>query len=623
MKSERFERPLRRTSLRIAQALLCALVLAIISGTLLWSQPANAAPRATFYGVPLSSIIAATGTDTSTAAAVTATDTPVAPTETPTPAPPTVTPTSVPSATATPGSTSVLDVKAAASAAGWPQSYSNWCGIATVSLVANYLGHSVSQQAVYNMLADPANQSMWSFPPQSSTYWGPYVPANISGDFGTDPRALAEGMTLATGRLYHAKVDTSGARDTTYHIVHDMLVSRQPISVFVDHGMHSVIVSGVEATGDPLNDPSTITAIHVWDPGGGIRNVGIQAGLEEVVQISTWLSGTIAWSGSSYLKDPYAANVYSGHALDPDPAVGPYAYVSSQVNHLWIGHNVYISPLASADSANLSPDWELNQYGTLIAGLPNNGNWPNLPDGYTGASVPMPSNPPPPPPPVKPPVIAPKQKPLPPPRPTPTPRATATATALPTATTAPTAVPTATHQPKPACVGLSCGIAAVQKDTGLLAITLLLLLMTVMWFPAAIIVARVRASRFEMTKEEMLAALASDDVSPDVVDPFGEQPTGQIDGTLAESSDASLAAAPADALSDLANDIPGGAGMGDHFPTPLNGTHEEATREAANDVAGDTPDDEQPTAPREVLADVESSDAASSEEGDGSSGSEA
>src|SRR6185437_7901809 len=104
---------------------------------------------------------------------------------------------------------------------------------------------------------------------------------------------------------------------------------RQPISVFVDHGQHSVIVSGVEATDDPIKNPGSITAIHVWDPGGGVNHVGIQPHLEEVVPISAWLSGVISWSGSDYFKYPYAANVYQGKALDPDPAVGPYAYVPS------------------------------------------------------------------------------------------------------------------------------------------------------------------------------------------------------------------------------------------------------------------------------------------------------
>ncbi|HKT36877.1 MAG TPA: hypothetical protein VJR48_00810, partial [Ktedonobacterales bacterium] len=175
-------------------------------------------------------------------------------------------------------------------------------------------------------------------------------------------------------------------------------------------------------------------------------------------------------------------------------------------NHLWIGHYVYISPMASGDTANLSPDWELNQNGTLIAGLPG-GTWSTLPDGYTGSSAPMPSNPPPPPPPVKPPVIAPKKAALPPPRPTPTPKATSTATALPTATSLPTALPTATARPQAVCAPLNCALTAVQSDLGLLMVSLLLLLLTVMWFPAAVFVARVRTVRRQWSKEAMLQTL--------------------------------------------------------------------------------------------------------------------
>jgi len=492
---------------RLALALFCALALTSIAGSLLWSLPVNAAAApTTFYGVSDSRVHANSLVDTPTS-----TDTP-APTPTDTPAP---TATNTPAPTATPNNPYALNVAGAASAAGWPQKSSNWCGIATVGLIASYLGNTVSQSAIYNMLNSQQNESMWGYPPPSSSYWGPYLAANISGDFGTDPRSLAEGLTLTTGRIYHVKVGLGGAWDTTVHIVRDLLVSRQPISIIVDHGMHSVIVSGVEATGDPLSNPNSITAIHVWDPGGGIivngNYVGIQAAMEVVVPKSQWLSGTIPWSGSSYFKYPYAANVYSGKALDPDPAVGPYAYVPSQVNHLWIGHYVYISPLAASDSAGLSPDWELNQSGVLIAGLPG-GTWPNLPDGYTGSSIPMPSNPPPPPPPVKPPVIAPKKAALPPPRPTPTPRATATSTALPTATSLPTAAPTATARPT-VCAPLNCALSAVQRDTGLLVISLLLLLLTAVWFPAAILVARVRAVQMQWSKEKMLQALEANDLA--------------------------------------------------------------------------------------------------------------
>ena len=544
----------RVASHRLAVALFCALALFFIAGSLLWSLPVNAAATpGDFYGVD-SRVFANALADTPTS-----TDTP-APTPTDTPAPTaTNTPAATATATATPSNPYALNVTGAASAAGWPQRYSNWCGIATVALVANYLGNGVSQSAIYSMLNSQQNESMWGYPPQSSSYYGPYLAADISGDFGTDPRSLAEGMTLATGRLYHVKVGLGGAWDTTIHIVDDLLISRQPISVFVDHGMHSVIVSGVDATGDPLANPNNITAIHVWDPGGGVNSVGIQVKQEMVVKKSDWLSGTISWSGASYFKYPYAANVFGGKALDPDPAVGPYAYVPSQVNHLWVGHNVYISPLASGDAAGLSPDWELNQNGVLIAGLPG-GTWPNLPDGYTGSSIPMPSNPPPPPPPVKPPVIAPKKAALPPPRPTPTPRATATSTALPTATSLPTAAPTATARPA-VCAPLNCAMSAMQSDAGLLVISLLLLLMTAVWFPAAILVARARAARMQWSKEKMLQQLAASDLAASDAPTLAELlandaapddlPTAPLEAIPAGTGDVS-----SDAPADVANVMP-------------------------------------------------------------------
>lgn len=549
-------RTLRPPTRRISQALLSALALALLSVALLRSQSVDAAARTTYYGISVGSTAASAQIDTPTD---TPTDTATpTPTDTPT-ATPTNTPTPVPTATATPSGPPphVLDVSAAATQAGWPQQFSNWCGIATVALIADYInpGSPVSQSAIVSMLNNPANQSIWSYPPPSSSYWGPYVPTNISGDFGTDPRSLAEGLTLATGRLYHAKVDTSGAWDTTVHIVHDLLVSRQPISVFVDHGQHSVIVSGVEATGDPLTNPKSITAIHVWDPGGGVNHVGIQAQIHVVVPIATWLSGVIAWSGSDYFKFPYAANVYQGKALDPDPAVGPYAYQTSGYNHLWVGQYVYLSPLASGETANLSSDWELNQYGTLIAGLPG-GTWPNLPDGYTGSSVPMPTNPPPPPPPVQPPKPAPKLPPPPPPRPTPTARPTLTATPLATATALPTSVPTAISKPT-ACAPISCALAALGNDSGLLLGSLLLLLLALIGFPAAIIVARMRvrlAAQTELAEQDTLLTTPPDVDAVTLSDALETTPTlpdmPAVEPGSAEIVPQALSVAPTDATTD-------------------------------------------------------------------------
>ncbi len=469
--------------------LMLALTLATLSGALLSGQIASAAALATTSGAsmsatPASSTATNTATLTSTnTPAATATDTPAAtPTDTPTATDtPTSTPAGTPTATATTGPTPTattppnpyaLDISAAIAEAAWPQQYSNWCGVATVAAIADYINpqSQVSQQGVLNALNNPANASEWGYPTQSG--WGPYVPTDIARDFGTDPRSLAEGLTLATGIQYHVIVDTNGAWDTTIHIVDDLLTTRQPISVFVDHGQHSIVVSGVDATSDPIKDPKSITAIHVWDPGGGESGVGIQPHLEQAVPISLWLSGIISWSGSDYFKYPYAANDYQGAPLDPDPAVGPYTYHSAKYNHMWVGHYVYLSPVAGAASASLSADWELNPYGALYVGYATT-QYPAIPPGYSGPTVPMPTNPPPPPPPVRPPKPAPR---LPPPA-TPTPRPKPTATAIPTATLSPTATPapSPTSPPDPVCASLSCALASLQIYPAPIVITLLLL----------------------------------------------------------------------------------------------------------------------------------------------------
>ncbi len=462
-----------------ALALLCALALGAIPGALLGSQTAHAAPHTTFYGISDAVLLADTVTDTPTD---TPTNTPTAtdtPTDTPTAtATPTNTPVPPPTATPTPAPNN-LDVSAAASGAGWPQENGNWCGIATVALIADYLHpSSVSQDYIAGLINGPDSTSEWGAPPWIPNV-GPGVTGDIARDFGTDPRSLAYGLTAVTGTQYHAIVDTSGAWGTTAHIVRDILTYRQPISVFVDHGQHSVIVSGVDATGNPLTNPGSITAIHVWDPGNIASQSGIQAKMAMTIPKSLWLSGIIPNSGgSNYFKYPYSGNQYGAYPLDPDPSVGPYAYVPALYNHLWIGHYVYIAPAGYVDPAgtptgnNITTtsyvsDWEFNPYGALIAGEASS-LWPATPAGYAGAVVPMPTNPPPPPPPVQ--VFSTKPLPKPHPKPVvkPTPVPTATPPrARPSPTPAPPASaavalpdPPATP-PQAACAPLACALASM------------------------------------------------------------------------------------------------------------------------------------------------------------------
>ncbi|HZC07254.1 MAG TPA: hypothetical protein VE338_16590, partial [Ktedonobacterales bacterium] len=326
------------------------------------------------------------------------------------------------------------------------------------------------------------------------------VTADIAQDFGTDPRSLAYGLTEVTGTQYHAVVDTNGAWDATKWIVHDILTYRQPISVFVDHGQHSVIVSGVEAKSNPLTDPGSITAIHVWDPGSAASNSAIQSSMHEVVPLSVWLGGSTDLGFAQYFKYPYAANQYGAYPFDPDPSVGPYTYVPALYNHLWIGHYVYVSPLGyvngagaptNVTSTSYVSDWEFNQYGALIAGEASSG-WPATPTGYSGAIVPMPTNPPPPPPPVHvfsaKPLPKPHPKAVPKPMPTPLPTATP-----PRARPSPTPAPPASNEailPDTAavparCTSITCALAAMPPIWALSmfgALLLVALLLTVAMF---------------------------------------------------------------------------------------------------------------------------------------------
>ncbi|HEV2235203.1 MAG TPA: hypothetical protein VGR57_00950 [Ktedonobacterales bacterium] len=282
-------------------------------------------------------------------------------------------------------------MQAAVSAAGWPQQRSNWCGVAAIAAVASFMTGGVSQASVAGFLNSSAAVSVWGTPPP--LYGGAGFPANISQDTGTDPRAIARGEGGMTGGLYHNIVDDWGAFDSTFHLAVDLRDSHQPVTVIVDGGQHSVVVSAIFANGDPIADPGSIYALEVWDPGVGAFNAGIQAQQREIVGINDWLYDGVYW-GSLY-DDIY----------DPDPSVGVYAG-----KDLWTWHRVYIRPWGLP---YVSADWAMNQWGEPLPGL--HGEYP---PGYT------------------------------PPTPTPTPTPTATPTPLPIrlARAAPTAPATAGPQ---------------------------------------------------------------------------------------------------------------------------------------------------------------------------------
>lgn len=257
-------------------------------------------------------------------------------------------------------------VQRAINASGWPQQDHIWCGLAAMDAVINWAKPLVSQRSLANWLNTKPAQSTWGTPrPNPAIAWGPAFKADISRDVGTDPRAIAIGQSLLTGGSYHVVVDRVGAEDATLHMIADLVRTQQPIHAIVFRGGHSVIVSGVRATGDPVKDPGSITALEVWDPGFGIYDGNIQPYQMTLVTLNEWYNNHYYWSS------PYDEDLHGAIAQDPDPAIGPYTYDPNAglTNHLWVGNYVYLRPDLPGDpAASLSPDWELNQDGALIAG---------------------------------------------------------------------------------------------------------------------------------------------------------------------------------------------------------------------------------------------------------------
>jgi hypothetical protein len=290
--------------------------------------------------------------------------------------------------------TDAARMQAAVQAAGWPQKDGIWCGIADIAAIVDYRTPSfpIDQFVVVTHLNSPALQSAWGTPDHNwNIAWGPGFLADISRDGGTDPRSMAAGLTALAGGGYHQLVDYHSAYTATAHLVADLVRTREPITVFVNAGSHSVLVSAVFAYGDPTN-LNNVASLEVYDSGAGL-GVGVQH--YQVEQVS--LNGWIWWW--AYLGATYRDNVLDGrHALDPDPSVGPYTFDPSQGRnvHLWISHYVYIHPDSTADASYIvSPDWAFNQDGALIRGLHD-----EAPSGYTGPSVAMSIPAPPPPPPT-------------------------------------------------------------------------------------------------------------------------------------------------------------------------------------------------------------------------------
>lgn len=205
-----------------------------------------------------------------------------------------------------------------------------------------------TQESVASVLNSSAAESPWGY----SKYGGAFN-ADIAADGGTDPRSISWGLYTITPNnyFYHNYIYTGNypTGNSVDHATRNFASDfgsyglNNPISVTVNGGMHSVVVSGVQADGDPSANPNGVTlhAILVWDPWYGNTTFGgpttyNTTGVWQWWNIGDWegTTGVTKWWGQTY-------NTHNGYDPDPYTTPGFYYNVPPLSTH-WGGNYITI-----------------------------------------------------------------------------------------------------------------------------------------------------------------------------------------------------------------------------------------------------------------------------------------
>lgn len=257
----------------------------------------------------------------------------------------------------------------------WYQQQGNWCGIASIRAIQRYdwlyynggsPGWDNSQSAIHNRLN--SYSSPWGA-------GGGYVTSNISRDFGTDPHAVAYGVwydtppsTSSQPYWFHNWIYRTSAITATYDVATDFGVNtvshNDPVTVMIDGGYHSFVISGVNATSDPSLGSTTIASIQTWDPWLNHANQSMDGSHpynqteEQVWSMSDWTSLSKLWG------QPYNTN----NGFDPEPDTPNHYYVPPfqryNVPHHWDRYYVTIEQ-DRINNASVSFDYAIDQNGHL------------------------------------------------------------------------------------------------------------------------------------------------------------------------------------------------------------------------------------------------------------------
>jgi hypothetical protein len=116
----------------------------------------------------------------------------------------------------------------------------------------------------------------------------------------------------------------------------------EPLSVAINAGLHSILVTGVYSTNEPSAYlPADITGVTYRDP---------QDASVWTVDIGTWTHGIPG--GYSLWSQFY------GNNQDPEPAIGIYKPANGQTH--WFGGFNWIS--RDGNTEFISPDWAYNAF---------------------------------------------------------------------------------------------------------------------------------------------------------------------------------------------------------------------------------------------------------------------
>lgn len=258
----------------------------------------------------------------------------------------------------------------------WPQTTSNACGIADAIAVLNYdylkrnLGYKFpnsSGQAFIEKGNQTAGASQWGNATPTNA-WGGIT--NIAPDFGTDPRSVAYDIRryemkdqyihnyIYRWQFLHATAPlfATQAKEATTLVARWLVNMRDPLVVFINGGLHSVIVSGVWSSNNPnYYFPAGIQGLVYRDSEGNSTTS------RQEVSLNTWIGGNYAspfgvyslWS--RYYGDRYAVGDMQ-NTFDPEPMVGPYVPTATNPIHWYLGFTWISHDYNSTNSV----DWALN-----------------------------------------------------------------------------------------------------------------------------------------------------------------------------------------------------------------------------------------------------------------------